>query len=214
VKSDPLLPDLQGEPWSLYFETVRLSASEFVERPPPEVFRFVATEHWKNHPTWDSSIFELQQTTPGPIGTLGCCQTGDDEVYGGPGHDVVFGSDLGDTNLLDGGPGNDLIQGFGPNDTAYGRSGMDEVFGFFGDDFLSGGKGSDVVGKSDDAGDDIMKGARARMRSTAALESTRSTAVSRGCLHQRRSGPEMPVDQSPGGGPTQAGPPQGRSPTV
>jgi hypothetical protein len=47
---------------------VKLSASEFVERPPPEVFRFVATEHWRNHPTWDSSIVELRQTTPGPMG--------------------------------------------------------------------------------------------------------------------------------------------------
>jgi Ca2+-binding RTX toxin-like protein len=81
-----------------------------------------------------------------------------DDVYGGSGDDVVFGSDTGATNLLDGGPGNDFIQGFGPSDTAYGRSGTDEVYGFFGDDFLSGGEGSDLVGKADDFGDDVMEG--------------------------------------------------------
>jgi hypothetical protein len=47
---------------------VKLSAAEFVQRPPSHVFRFVATEHWKNHPRWDPSIIELHQTTPGPIG--------------------------------------------------------------------------------------------------------------------------------------------------
>lgn len=35
-----------------------------------------------------------------------------------------------------------------PDDaSAYGRSGQDEVFGFVGDDFLSGGQGSDIVGR-------------------------------------------------------------------
>jgi Ca2+-binding RTX toxin-like protein len=46
-----------------------------------------------------------------------------------------------------------------PDDaSAYGRSGQDEVFGFVGDEFLSGGQGSDIVGKADDTGNDIMKG--------------------------------------------------------
>jgi hypothetical protein len=71
--SDPAitwLPLHQARRTSLGYTSrpVKLSASEFVDRPPTEVFRFVATEHWKNHPTWDSSIIELQQTRPGPIG--------------------------------------------------------------------------------------------------------------------------------------------------
>jgi hypothetical protein len=47
---------------------MRLSASETIDRPAPDVFRFVATEHWQNHPKWDPAIVELTQTTPGAIG--------------------------------------------------------------------------------------------------------------------------------------------------
>src|SRR5919198_6093771 len=47
---------------------MRLRASEVIDRPASDVFRFVATEHWQNHPKWDPAIVELTQTTSGPIG--------------------------------------------------------------------------------------------------------------------------------------------------
>jgi hypothetical protein len=47
---------------------VRLSASQVIQRPPTEVFRFVATEHFQNHPTWDPAVTSITQTSPGPMG--------------------------------------------------------------------------------------------------------------------------------------------------
>ena len=47
---------------------VRVQVSEIINRPPPEVFRFVATDHFENHPKWDPSIVEMEQTSTGPIG--------------------------------------------------------------------------------------------------------------------------------------------------
>jgi carbon monoxide dehydrogenase subunit G len=47
---------------------VRLAASQVIERPPAEVFRFVATEHFQNHPKWDPAITSITQTSPGPMG--------------------------------------------------------------------------------------------------------------------------------------------------
>lgn len=46
---------------------VKLELSETIDRPPKDVFRFVATDHVKNHPRWDPEI-SLVQETPGPIG--------------------------------------------------------------------------------------------------------------------------------------------------
>jgi hypothetical protein len=46
---------------------VKLDVSELIERPPADVFRFVATDHVKNHPRWDPQM-SLVQETPGPIG--------------------------------------------------------------------------------------------------------------------------------------------------
>lgn len=46
---------------------MRLDVSESIKRPPADVFRFVAREHVKNHPRWDSQM-SLAQETPGPIG--------------------------------------------------------------------------------------------------------------------------------------------------
>jgi hypothetical protein len=45
---------------------VRLAASQVIERPPAEVFRFVATDHFQNHPKWDPAI--TSKTSPGPMG--------------------------------------------------------------------------------------------------------------------------------------------------
>jgi Polyketide cyclase / dehydrase and lipid transport len=47
---------------------MRLSASQVIERPPAEVFRFVATEHFHNHPTWDPAVTSIIKTSPGPMG--------------------------------------------------------------------------------------------------------------------------------------------------
>jgi hypothetical protein len=33
-----------------------------------EVFRFVATEHFQNHPKWDPAVTSITQTSPGPMG--------------------------------------------------------------------------------------------------------------------------------------------------
>jgi hypothetical protein len=46
---------------------VKLEVSESIDRPPTDVFRFVATDHVKNHPRWDPEM-SLVQETPGPIG--------------------------------------------------------------------------------------------------------------------------------------------------
>jgi hypothetical protein len=47
---------------------VRLRAEELIEKPASDVFRFVATEHFQNHPTWDPALLEMTPTSPGPIG--------------------------------------------------------------------------------------------------------------------------------------------------
>ncbi|MGH2455325.1 MAG: SRPBCC family protein [Candidatus Limnocylindria bacterium] len=46
---------------------MNLEVSESIDRPPADVFRFVATDHVKNHPRWDPEM-SLVQLTPGPIG--------------------------------------------------------------------------------------------------------------------------------------------------
>ena len=46
---------------------MKLDVSESIERPPADVFRFVATDHVTNHPRWDPQM-TLVQEKPGPIG--------------------------------------------------------------------------------------------------------------------------------------------------
>ncbi len=45
-----------------------LRAERVVQRPPEEVFDFVATRHFENHPRWDPDVLEMRQTSPGPVG--------------------------------------------------------------------------------------------------------------------------------------------------
>lgn len=45
-----------------------LTVERIVQRPPMEVFDFVATHHFENHPTWDPDVLEMTQTSPGPVG--------------------------------------------------------------------------------------------------------------------------------------------------
>jgi hypothetical protein len=47
---------------------VRLAATQVIDRPPAEVFRFVATDHFQNHPKWDPAVTAITQTSPGPMG--------------------------------------------------------------------------------------------------------------------------------------------------
>jgi hypothetical protein len=47
---------------------MRLTVEQLIQKPPSEVFRFVATHHFENHPKWDPSIVELTPTSPGPMG--------------------------------------------------------------------------------------------------------------------------------------------------
>jgi hypothetical protein len=46
---------------------VRLQAEEDIDAAPSEVFRFVATDHFRNHPTWDPAVLEMTQTGTGPL---------------------------------------------------------------------------------------------------------------------------------------------------
>ncbi len=46
---------------------MRLQAEEDIDAAPSDVFRFVATEHFDNHPRWDPSVVEMTQTSPGPM---------------------------------------------------------------------------------------------------------------------------------------------------
>ena len=46
---------------------MRLQVEEDIDAAPSEVFRFVATEHFDNHPKWDPSVVEMTQTSPGPM---------------------------------------------------------------------------------------------------------------------------------------------------
>ena len=44
-----------------------VTSERVVRRPPDEVFEFVATNHFENHPRWDPDLLEMTQTTPGPV---------------------------------------------------------------------------------------------------------------------------------------------------
>ncbi|SFT87531.1 Polyketide cyclase / dehydrase and lipid transport [Geodermatophilus amargosae] len=46
---------------------MRLQAEIHIDAAPSDVFRFVATEHFDNHPRWDPSVVEMTPTSPGPV---------------------------------------------------------------------------------------------------------------------------------------------------
>jgi hypothetical protein len=46
----------------------RLAASQVIERPPAEILRFVATDHFQNHPKVGPAISSITKSTPGPMG--------------------------------------------------------------------------------------------------------------------------------------------------
>ncbi len=45
-----------------------VEAERVVGHPPEQVFDFVATRHFQNHPRWDPDLVEMRQTSPGPVG--------------------------------------------------------------------------------------------------------------------------------------------------
>ncbi len=45
-----------------------ITRESIVRRPPADVFDFVATNHFANHPRWDPDLLEMTQTSPGPVG--------------------------------------------------------------------------------------------------------------------------------------------------
>jgi Ca2+-binding RTX toxin-like protein len=69
--------------------------------------------------------------------------TGVESVTGGPGADVLLGSDA--ANGLNGGPGDDMLDGRGGNDRLSGDGGADMLFGRAGDDELVGEQQGDVL---------------------------------------------------------------------
>lgn len=44
-----------------------MEAAQVIERRPEDVFRFVATDHFQNHPKWDPVIEQMTPTSPGPM---------------------------------------------------------------------------------------------------------------------------------------------------
>ena len=46
---------------------MRIQVSELIDRPPADVFRFIAEDHDRNHPRWDPKM-ALTRVTDGPIG--------------------------------------------------------------------------------------------------------------------------------------------------
>lgn len=78
----------------------------------------------------------------------------DDILYGGDGHDTMYG--IGGDDYLAGGEGNDELNGNSGNDTLNGNNGNDVLNGQSGNDTLSGGNGNDVL--SGNSGDDHLSG--------------------------------------------------------
>jgi len=48
-------------------DLLRIGAAERIERARAEVFRFVASEHFINHPRRDPDLVEMEQTSPGSV---------------------------------------------------------------------------------------------------------------------------------------------------
>lgn len=46
---------------------VRVQERTEIRKPPSDVYRFIATEHGRNHPRWDPRAVEFMQLDPGPV---------------------------------------------------------------------------------------------------------------------------------------------------
>lgn len=47
---------------------MNITVETTIERPPTEVFDFIATNHFENHPRWDANIISVEPITSGPMG--------------------------------------------------------------------------------------------------------------------------------------------------
>jgi polyketide cyclase/dehydrase/lipid transport protein len=47
--------------------SMRVQAAQVIDSPPADVFRFVATDHFQNHPKWDPAIETMTPTSPAPM---------------------------------------------------------------------------------------------------------------------------------------------------
>jgi len=47
---------------------MHIEVATIIDRPVEQVFQFVATEHFQNHPKWDPSIVEITPLSAGPVG--------------------------------------------------------------------------------------------------------------------------------------------------
>jgi Polyketide cyclase / dehydrase and lipid transport len=47
---------------------LQVEEERIIYRPPADVFRFVATEHFTNHPKWDPNVVEMVPTSAAAIG--------------------------------------------------------------------------------------------------------------------------------------------------
>src|SRR5688572_5586182 len=45
-----------------------VTAERIMQNPADQVFDFVATRHFENHPRWDPDLLDMRQTSPGPVG--------------------------------------------------------------------------------------------------------------------------------------------------
>jgi Ca2+-binding RTX toxin-like protein len=66
-------------------------------------------------------------------------QPKDNEIYGGPGSDFIFGSD--NVDWIDGGPDNDLVWARGGDDVIVGGPGADTIWSGTGADYSTGSGG-------------------------------------------------------------------------
>jgi hypothetical protein len=46
---------------------IRLEMRTEIQKPPDDVYRFIAIEHGRNHPRWDTRALQLIQLAPGPV---------------------------------------------------------------------------------------------------------------------------------------------------
>ena len=95
-----------------------------------------------------------QYVAPGWTGTIKVGTTGNDNLSGGSGTDLIVG--LGGNDNLVGGSGDDVVCGNEGADTLNGGSGADRLYGGEGNDALIGGSENDVM--VGDAGDDSLDG--------------------------------------------------------
>jgi hypothetical protein len=48
---------------------MEIQVKELIDRPPAEVFRFIAVDHVRNHPRWDPKM-AIEQLTEGPSASV------------------------------------------------------------------------------------------------------------------------------------------------